>query len=402
MPLTEHILQPIKTIILTVILAVGISLAHAAWTGPTQSPPEGNTPPPVNVGTTDQVKDAGLGVDVLAVYGNASVDGYLQIGDSVALCDATIEGALRYEQTAQCLQLCVSTNWQDVSCAAPPVSCVSGSQTFSSPGTFTLPVTDTMAVCNFTITLKGAGGGWSNSTSGAPIGIGASGGGTQFNFIPGSTGDLSILVGGAGVTGSTGGGYGGGGAGGTNSGQGQFCSGGGGASAITFESIVLGIAGGGGGISVQSGDNVTGVGGSGNNKGGDGPPQPPGGGPHVGGKGGGNNSGGVGGRTLNGGIGGAGGSNGAVGGNGAVGNGGTPGNGGTGFSQFLVSGGGGGGSSGTSGCGGGGGGGGYGGGGGGFGGGGGGGYANLAEVSTVTTVAGSSGAQNGSVVISWE
>ena len=41
-----------------------------AWTGPTASPPSGNKPAPVNVGTTDQVKDSSLGVNGLAVFGN--------------------------------------------------------------------------------------------------------------------------------------------------------------------------------------------------------------------------------------------------------------------------------------------------------------------------------------------
>jgi hypothetical protein len=33
-----------------------------AWTGPTDNPAEGNVAAPINVGTTDQVKDGGLGV----------------------------------------------------------------------------------------------------------------------------------------------------------------------------------------------------------------------------------------------------------------------------------------------------------------------------------------------------
>jgi len=42
-----------------------------AWTGPTSAPPNGNVSPPINVGTTDQVKNAGLGINSLAVFGNS-------------------------------------------------------------------------------------------------------------------------------------------------------------------------------------------------------------------------------------------------------------------------------------------------------------------------------------------
>jgi hypothetical protein len=56
-----------------------------AWTGPTAPPPGGNIAAPLNVGTTDQIKDAGLGLDALAVFGNAILSGtsrYLNFGDS--------------------------------------------------------------------------------------------------------------------------------------------------------------------------------------------------------------------------------------------------------------------------------------------------------------------------------
>ena len=47
----------------------------SAWTLPTADPPGDNVPAPVNVGTTDQVKNAGLGVNSLAVFGNAILSG---------------------------------------------------------------------------------------------------------------------------------------------------------------------------------------------------------------------------------------------------------------------------------------------------------------------------------------
>lgn len=58
------------------LLVVGTLVASAlsAWTGPTATPPDGNVSAPVNIGATDQVKNGGLGVNSLAVYGTAYVD----------------------------------------------------------------------------------------------------------------------------------------------------------------------------------------------------------------------------------------------------------------------------------------------------------------------------------------
>lgn len=56
-----------------------------AWSGPVSSPPNGNVSPPINVGTTDQVKNAGLSVNALAVFGNAilaGVSNYLNFGNT--------------------------------------------------------------------------------------------------------------------------------------------------------------------------------------------------------------------------------------------------------------------------------------------------------------------------------
>lgn len=56
-----------------------------AWTGPTSPPPSGNVAAPLNVSSTDQIKEAGLGLDALAVFGNAILSGasrYLNFGDS--------------------------------------------------------------------------------------------------------------------------------------------------------------------------------------------------------------------------------------------------------------------------------------------------------------------------------
>jgi hypothetical protein len=77
----NQLIQTTKTIILALILTLGMSYVMA-WTGPTSTPPDGNTPTPVNVGATDQVKNGGLGLDALSVFGSGYISGVFGIGDT--------------------------------------------------------------------------------------------------------------------------------------------------------------------------------------------------------------------------------------------------------------------------------------------------------------------------------
>ena len=61
--------------VLVLVVALFIATPLFAWTGPTASPPLNNTSAPINVGTTDQVKNAGLSINSLAVFGNAILSG---------------------------------------------------------------------------------------------------------------------------------------------------------------------------------------------------------------------------------------------------------------------------------------------------------------------------------------
>ncbi|KAB2937848.1 MAG: hypothetical protein K8F92_16440 [Hyphomicrobium sp.] len=68
-----------------IVGTVFTSMLVLAWTGPTSAPPNGNVSPPVNVGATDQVKNGGLAINALAVFGNAIFSGasrYLNFGTS--------------------------------------------------------------------------------------------------------------------------------------------------------------------------------------------------------------------------------------------------------------------------------------------------------------------------------
>lgn len=69
-------------IFLTAFLVLLVAFTASAWTGPTQSPPGGNVAAPVNVGSTDQVKNGGLSVNAFAAFGNSYFAGNVGIGIS--------------------------------------------------------------------------------------------------------------------------------------------------------------------------------------------------------------------------------------------------------------------------------------------------------------------------------
>lgn len=77
-----------NTRIVTVAFVGGIvgamfsSFIVLAWTGPTQAAPAGNVAAPVNVGPSDQVKNAGLSLNALTVFGNGVLTGKIGIGSS--------------------------------------------------------------------------------------------------------------------------------------------------------------------------------------------------------------------------------------------------------------------------------------------------------------------------------
>ena len=57
------------------ILGIASATFAFAWNEPTAAPPGNNAPAPINVGTTDQVKNGRLGVNALAVFGNSLFGG---------------------------------------------------------------------------------------------------------------------------------------------------------------------------------------------------------------------------------------------------------------------------------------------------------------------------------------
>lgn len=78
-------MRPINFLLGILVGTIFSSALVFAWTGPTSAPPDVNVSAPINVGTTDQVKNSGLAVNVLAVFGDAimaGVSSYLNFGSS--------------------------------------------------------------------------------------------------------------------------------------------------------------------------------------------------------------------------------------------------------------------------------------------------------------------------------
>ncbi len=72
-------MKTLKIIALATVLSFGLSFVYA-WTAPTVTPPGGNTAAPINTSATAQVKNGGLSVNALTVFGNAYIDGRLGVG----------------------------------------------------------------------------------------------------------------------------------------------------------------------------------------------------------------------------------------------------------------------------------------------------------------------------------
>ena len=112
-----------KTIILLAVLTLALSVNYifAAWVGPTQAPPGGNTPTPVHVGTTNQVKDGGLSLESLAVFGDGYFQGTVQVGNSGIDPQA---GMIRW--TGSDLEVYTGTEWKSLTAESSSTTIISG------------------------------------------------------------------------------------------------------------------------------------------------------------------------------------------------------------------------------------------------------------------------------------
>lgn len=73
-------------LVMTIAVLAYVPVTHA-WTAATSTAPGGNVSPPINIGTTNQVKNGSIGVGGLAVFGNTLLQGnsYLNFGATAGL-----------------------------------------------------------------------------------------------------------------------------------------------------------------------------------------------------------------------------------------------------------------------------------------------------------------------------
>ncbi len=270
------------------VVALGAAGLLDAWSAPIESAPGGTLSAPINAGSTDQVKDGGISLNALAVFGGwyveerlgirvenpivaLDVGGAMRPGYSGESCTGAIEGAIRYVEAIGEPEYCDGTAWVSLL----PGAVVPGSQSYTTPGayTFVVPAFNTLSV---SVSGAGGGGGGSPKCPGRtmlPGDSGASGGSSSFGGsvfgYGGSGGGGGSWNGSNGAAGSAAGGdtntTGGGSSGGAGGVWGRYRGGNGGAggaSAKTYSSSSLTIgsqvaiavgAGGGGGAGCSSG-----------------------------------------------------------------------------------------------------------------------------------------------------
>lgn len=240
-------------------VALLVATALQAWTGPTATAPGGNIDTPINVGTSDQVKNAGLSLNALTVFGSQYVESRLGVNQAspvVALdvngsmklgyggedCTTALAGAIRYSSGVP--QYCDGTAWKSFGGG----SSASSTQAYATPGTYTFTAPSSFS--SMTVLVSGAGGGGGSGANG-PRGGGAG--------PSGSAGGASSF---GGVTATGGGGGGGGGcharssygtgSGGDINNTGRGGSGGiGSANSMCFNGYASGGDGGDGGFAVK-------------------------------------------------------------------------------------------------------------------------------------------------------
>lgn len=121
--LSQYLKLVSKLLLIVLVLTLGITAARAQWVGPSDPPPQTNTPTPINVGTDTQIISGDLGVQNIGAL-SAEVESYIKVGDITDItCDASTDGALgmRVYPVTACLMFCIDTGyssyeWVSVSC----------------------------------------------------------------------------------------------------------------------------------------------------------------------------------------------------------------------------------------------------------------------------------------------
>jgi hypothetical protein len=85
--LYRNMKQKIKTILIAVLTLVGVSYAQAEWVPPTEGPPNGNVPAPINAGDTPQTKSGKL-----TIAGGLNVGGVGVTSSSLVVEGEPVDG----------------------------------------------------------------------------------------------------------------------------------------------------------------------------------------------------------------------------------------------------------------------------------------------------------------------
>jgi hypothetical protein len=108
----------LRNALVTLASFVVVITVVSAWTGPTVTAPNGNVSTPLTISATSQSKAGGLDVAWLSSVGG------IKVGQTSAVCNATIGGTLRYNSSLRCVEFCDETTWKCTNQAAtPPPPC---------------------------------------------------------------------------------------------------------------------------------------------------------------------------------------------------------------------------------------------------------------------------------------
>ena len=202
-------LKNLFSILFIAFIGFFVASVLSAWTGPTGSAPTNNSSTPINVGTTDQVKNAGLSVNALTVFGSEYVQsklgvgvvspvvaietsGTIRIGSGGETCQSVTAGAIQYASSTKKLQYCNGTMWHTLAVAQGATQTI-----YLTSGT-SWSVPSTWDPSSNTIEVIGAGSGANRGANGGGGGAGGYSKVTNVSLPAGST--ITYSVGAAGGT----------------------------------------------------------------------------------------------------------------------------------------------------------------------------------------------------------
>jgi len=102
MQLIHNTIIKLGVVALLIGCVLTVNYLQAAWSPPLADPPNDNVDAPINIGTNDQVKNGGLSVDALAVFGNQYVEDSLTVGTTSLSQNLSVDVDGRVGATEYC------------------------------------------------------------------------------------------------------------------------------------------------------------------------------------------------------------------------------------------------------------------------------------------------------------